>query len=91
MGECLDAVACDGVSQAELDTAFNQRRAQLTFAAEGNGFRRNRLGQAELIRGELMSLDESVRRSRLVTPEQVQALAQRLAQGPRSMVIAGPR
>lgn len=91
MGECLDAVACDGVSQAELDTAFNQRRAQLTFAAEGNGFRRNRLGQAELIRGELMSLDESVRRSRLVTPEQVQALAQRLAQGPRSMVIAGSR
>ena len=91
MGDCLDSIAHDGVTQAELDTVFNQRRAQLTFAAEGNGFRRNRLGQAELIRGELMSLDESVRRSRAVTPEQVQTLAQRLAQGARSIVIAGPR
>ena len=90
MGECLDAIAQDGVSQREIETAFSQRRAQLTFAAEGNSFRRNRLGQAELLRGELIGLDESVSRSSEVTAQDVQALAQRLAAGPRSVVIAGP-
>ncbi|MDD7465753.1 MAG: pitrilysin family protein [Actinomycetaceae bacterium] len=90
MGECLDDIAHSGVTDQEVDTAFNQRRAQLTFAFEGNGFRRNRLGQAELMRGNLMSLEESLARSRAVTASDVQALAQKLAAGPRSTVIAGP-
>ncbi|MCI6574244.1 MAG: pitrilysin family protein [Actinomycetaceae bacterium] len=90
MGECLDSLAHDGVTQQEIDTAFNQRRAQLTFAFEGNGFRRDRLGQAELMRGELMSLEESLTRSRAVTAADVQALAQKLATAPRSIVVAGP-
>ena len=91
MESCLQDIARHGVTQLELDTAFSQRRAQLTFAAEGNSFRRNRLGQAELIRGDLMSIEESVARSRAVTAEQVQELAARLAAGPRSVVIAGPQ
>ncbi|MCI5826595.1 MAG: insulinase family protein [Arcanobacterium sp.] len=91
MGQCLDDIAAHGVSDHEVETAFNQRRAQLTFAFEDNGFRRNRLGQAELMRGELMSLEESVARSRAVTAADVQKLAQTLAAGPRSTVIAGPR
>lgn len=90
MAECLDEIAHNGVTQKEVDTAFNQRRAQLTFAAEGNGFRRNRLGQAELLRGELMGLEESIDRSAAVTVDDVQSLAQRLAAGARSIVIAGP-
>lgn len=89
MGDVLDAIANDGVSQQEVLTAFNQRRAQLVFAAETNSYRRARLGNAEIYRGELLSSAESLREAREVTADQIQAIAQRLASGPRSLVIAG--
>ncbi|MFC5369890.1 M16 family metallopeptidase [Arcanobacterium bovis] len=89
MQECLEQIAEEGVSEQEVDTAYNQRRAQLVFSAETNGFRKNRLGQAELIRGDLWSIEESLRRSREVTAQDIQALAQKLCAGPRSVVICG--
>ncbi|XCB30366.1 pitrilysin family protein [Arcanobacterium hippocoleae] len=86
MRKCLVEIAQDGVSEAELDTAFNQKRAQLIFASETNGFRKNRLGYAELFRGELISIEENLRRSREVTVQMVQDLAQRFAASPQSIV-----
>ncbi|MDR6939035.1 pitrilysin family protein [Arcanobacterium hippocoleae] len=86
MRNCLQQIAQDGVTQAELDTAVNQKRAQLVFAAETNGYRKNRLGYAELFRGELMSITENLRRSREVTPQMVQDLAQQLAASPAAIV-----
>ncbi|MDP9800289.1 putative Zn-dependent peptidase [Arcanobacterium wilhelmae] len=91
MGECLDEIAANGITEQELLTAFNQRRAQLVFSSETNGFRRSRLGFAELIRGEIWSIEENLRAARGVTREDVQRLAQRLASGPRSLVIAGEK
>lgn len=86
MHECLAKIAQDGVTQEELDTAFNQKRAQLVFASETNGFRKNRLGYAELFRGELLSVEENLRLSREVTPQMVQNLAQKLVSSHSSSV-----
>lgn len=91
MHECLADIAANGVTEDEVLTAFNQRRAQLAFAAEGNGFRRMRLGSSELLRGQLTSLTEEVARFAAVTPADVQALANELAGQARSVVIAGPQ
>lgn len=90
MGECLDRLAHDGVSQQEVNTAFNQYRAQLVFASESNGFRRSRLGQAELLRGYLTSMTTLLERARNITAEDIQGLAQHVAAGERSLVIVGP-
>lgn len=90
MFDCLDDLAANGVTDNEVETAYNQQRAQLTFAAETNSFRQNRLGTAELIRGELRSIDEILQAARQVSAYDVQRVAQRLASGARSVVIAGP-
>ncbi|WP_235001803.1 M16 family metallopeptidase [Arcanobacterium ihumii] len=89
MQESLEKIATDGVTQQEVDTAYNQRRAQLVFSSETNGFRKNRLGQAEIIRGNICSIEEALRLSRAVTPENIQTLAMKLAESPRSVVICG--
>jgi len=49
-----------------------------------------RLGKAELVTGELLSVDESLDRIRAVTATQVQDLAADLAARPRSVVRVGP-
>lgn len=90
MGQCLDDIAAHGVTAQEIETAFNQRRAQLVFSAESNGFRRSRLGQSEIFRGDMWSIDYTLKKARAVKASDVQALAAELASGPRSLVIAGP-
>jgi hypothetical protein len=42
------------------------------------------------VHGEFVSLDESLRRVRAVTAEQVQKLAVELAARPRSLAVVGP-
>ncbi|MDY5584943.1 MAG: pitrilysin family protein [Arcanobacterium sp.] len=88
MLETFEHLAVQGVTQEEVDIAFNQRRAQLVFSSETNGYRRNRLGYAELFYGQLRSMDESLRRSREVTPQMIQGLAEDIVNGPRSVAYS---
>lgn len=90
MGECLEDVAANGVTDEEVEIAYRQRRAQLVFAAESNSFRRDRLGQSQLVRGQLRSIGEMLTLSRAVTAKDVQDLAVKSASGPRSQVTVGP-
>jgi predicted Zn-dependent peptidase len=57
---------------------------------EDTGSRMNRLGKAELVLGELMSLDETLEAVASVTAAGVQELAADLASRPRSFVRIGP-
>lgn len=79
MRNCLEELAQNGVSEDELRSAVNQHRAQLVFAAETNGYRKNRLGYAELLRGEIMSVGELLRLAREVTADDIQRIAQNFA------------
>jgi predicted Zn-dependent peptidase len=50
----------------------------------------SRLGKAELVHGEYVGLDESLRRLRAVTADDVLALAADLIARPRSLSVVGP-
>jgi predicted Zn-dependent peptidase len=50
----------------------------------------SRLGRAELVYGELLTLEESLERIRAVTADDVRELASDLASRPRSVVRVGP-
>ncbi len=50
----------------------------------------SRLGKAELVHGELQSLEEALERMRSVTAEDVQTLAKELASRDRTIVRVGP-
>lgn len=90
MGKCLEDIASGGVTEAELETAYRRSRADTAFGSESVGSRMNQLGQAEIVRGCLVSREESLRRSRAVTVDDVVAVAAELSAAPRSCVVVGP-
>jgi len=86
----LDRLADDGITQAELDRSIGQLAGGLVLGLEDSGSRMSRLGKAELVYGELLSLEESLDAIRSVTADDVRKLAGELASRPRSVVRVGP-
>jgi predicted Zn-dependent peptidase len=85
-----ERLADEPMPAAELARAIGQLSGSLVLGMEDSGSRMTRLGKAELVAGELLSIDESLDRIRTVTALQVQELAADLAARPRSVVRVGP-
>jgi len=83
-------MADEPMPAAELERAIGQLSGGMVLGLEDSGSRMTRLGKAELVTGELLSIDESLERIRAVTATDVQELAAELASRPRSMVRVGP-
>lgn len=88
--EELEKLANDGITEAELKRSVGQLSGGTVLGLEDSGSRMSRLGKAELVYGDLLSLAESLERIQAVTVADVQALAQDLAARPRSIVRVGP-
>jgi predicted Zn-dependent peptidase len=86
----LEKMADAGITESELRRSIGQLSGSLVLGLEDSGSRMNRLGRAELVTGELLSLQESLERIKSVTREEVQKLAAELAARPRSVVRVGP-
>jgi predicted Zn-dependent peptidase len=85
-----ERLAADGITAAELERGIGQLFGNMVLGLEDTGSRMSRLGKAELVHGELLTLTESLERIRAVTAAQVQDLAAELAARPRSVVRVGP-
>ena len=90
LGVEWERLANDGITAGELARSIGQLSGGLVLGMEDSGSRMSRLGQAELVYGELMGLEESLARIRAVTADQVRDLAADLASRPRSVVRIGP-
>jgi predicted Zn-dependent peptidase len=88
--EQAELMAAEPITGAELDRSIGQLSGGLVLGMEDSGSRMNRLGKAELVQGELVSLSESLDRIRSVTAREVQDLAADLLARPRSVVRVGP-
>ena len=86
----LERLATDLVPDDELARAHGQLCGGLVLGLEDTGSRMSRLGKAELVHGEYVGLDESLRRLRAVTADDVRALAADLVARPRAMAVVGP-
>ncbi|MFC8193767.1 M16 family metallopeptidase, partial [Cellulomonas sp. NPDC057328] len=86
----LERMADAPMGAAELARSIGQLSGGLVLGMEDTGSRMSRLGKAELVHGELLSVDESLERVRAVTAAEVQELAAELAAAPRSVVRVGP-
>jgi predicted Zn-dependent peptidase len=86
----LDVLAGDGITAAELSRSVGQLSGGLVLGLEDSGSRMSRLGKAELVFGEILSLEESLERIRAVTADDVRDLAADLAGRPRTTVRVGP-
>jgi predicted Zn-dependent peptidase len=86
----LERLATEPVPADELARAHGQLCGGLVLGLEDTGSRMSRLGKAELVHGEYVGLDESLRRIRAVTAADIRALAADLAARPRALAVVGP-
>jgi predicted Zn-dependent peptidase len=86
----LERIAEHGVDAEELARGIGQVRGGLVLGMEDTGSRMSRLGKAELVYGEYLSVDDVLVGMHAVTAAEVRSLAVDLAGRPRSLAVVGP-
>ncbi|HYY78108.1 MAG TPA: pitrilysin family protein [Actinomycetes bacterium] len=87
----LDRVVADGLTEQELERGKGHLKGSLVLGMEDTSGRMSRLGKSELTAGEILSLDEVVRRVDAVSDADVRELAKEvLGTGPRALAVIGP-
>ena len=89
-GEVLDAVARDGITDAECRIAKGSLRGGLVLGLEDSSSRMSRLGRSELNYGRHRSIEHTLRRIDEVTVEEVNAVARRLLSQRFGAAVVGP-
>ena len=88
-GEFAKLVA-DGLTSEELARAKGQLRGGLVLGLEDSGSRMSRLGKAELVYDELLTIDEVIARIDAVTLDEVRELAAGLFTQAEVLAVVGP-
>jgi len=88
--EQVGLVARDGLSAEELARGKGQLRGGMVLGLEDTGSRMARLGKSELFHGEVLSIDEVLRRIDAVTLDDVHTLAHDLFTQPELLSLVGP-
>jgi predicted Zn-dependent peptidase len=86
----LAKVAADGITAEELARGKGQLRGGLVLGLEDSASRMSRLGKAELVYDELLTIDEVMARIDGVTLEEVREIAAELFTKPEILAIVGP-
>jgi predicted Zn-dependent peptidase len=86
----LAKVATHGITEEELQRGKGQLRGSLVLGLEDTGSRMGRLAKAELVYGELLSMDEILRRIDAVTLDEIRAVAVELLEAAPTLAVVGP-
>ncbi len=88
--EELTKVATDGITEEELARGKGQLRGGLVLGLEDTASRMSRLGKAELVHDELLSIDEVMARIDGVTLDEVRSVAREIFGRPEVLAVVGP-
>jgi predicted Zn-dependent peptidase len=86
----FELLAEHGVTERELAVAKGNLRAEALLACEDSGARMSRIGSAQLLHGEVKTVDQILERIEEVDRERVQAAASHFASSPRTLAAVGP-
>ncbi len=86
----LARVAEHGITNEELTRGKGQLRGSFVLGMEDTSSRMVRVGKGELVHGEILSLDESLRRFAAVTLDEVREVAAAVLGAPRTLAVIGP-
>ena len=89
--EVLEAVARDGISDAEWRIAKGSMRGGLVLGLEDSASRMNRLGRSELNYGEYRTISSTLADIDGVNLEDVNAVARQILTKPFGAAVLGPR
>lgn len=85
----LTKLASDGITEEERERVLGQIAGSAALALEDSDTRMGRLARSELGNGELVDLDETIRRHAEVSFQQIQNVAQELSGSPMSVIAVG--
>lgn len=88
--EQLHAVAEHGITEEELARGKGQLRGSLVLGLEDTGSRMTRIGKSELTTGDLLEVDEVLRRIDTVTLDDVREVGRLVSAQPLSLGAIGP-
>jgi len=86
----LADIAANGLSAEELERGKGQLRGGLVLGLEDPGSRMARIGKADLLHGEMASIDGLLESVDAVTPDEVRAVAGDLLASDPALAIVGP-
>ncbi|MEJ5255979.1 MAG: pitrilysin family protein [Acidimicrobiales bacterium] len=86
----IDELVERGITAEEHAVALGGLEGSLLLGLEDSGSRMARLGGSEITRGEVIPVDELLRRYRTVSTEDVNRVVAEILGGPRSVVVVGP-
>ncbi|HUH67558.1 MAG TPA: pitrilysin family protein [Mycobacterium sp.] len=88
--EVLEAVARDGITDAECRIAKGSLRGGLVLGLEDSSSRMSRIGRSELNYGKDRSIEHTLQQIDEVTVEEVNAVARRVLRKPYGAAVLGP-
>jgi len=88
--EELAKVAGSGITDEELVRGKGQLRGGLVLGLEDAASRMSRIGKAELVHDQLLSIDEVIARIDAVTLEEVREIAAEVFARPEILAVVGP-
>lgn len=86
----LDEIVAEGLPDDEVAAAKGHLRGATALSLESSSSRMHRNGRAELVEGEIPTLDELQARVDAVTPDDVRRVAGRMFEGPQVLSVVGP-
>jgi predicted Zn-dependent peptidase len=90
IGDELELLAANGVTERELAVAKGNLRADALLACEDSGARMSRIGSSLLLHGEAKTVDEVLARVERVDLDEVRRVARDLIEQPRALAVVGP-
>jgi predicted Zn-dependent peptidase len=88
--EELARVAEQGITAREMELGKGQLKGSTVLGLEDSGARMARVAKAEMLHGELVGLEELLRRVDAVTLDEVRALAAELLAAAPTLAVVGP-
>jgi predicted Zn-dependent peptidase len=90
MRQQIDAIRDGGLTQEEFERAKSHVKGSTVLSLEDPGGRMSRLGKSEIAHGEILTVDETLRRVGRVTLEDARRVAERVLSRPMTLTVLGP-
>ncbi|MEX0650408.1 MAG: pitrilysin family protein, partial [Actinomycetota bacterium] len=86
----LELVRDGGITEAEFERAKGHVKGSIVLSLEDPGGRMSRLGRSEIAHGEILSVNQALRRVEQVTFDDVHRVAGRVLSQPMTLTVLGP-
>jgi predicted Zn-dependent peptidase len=90
MRQQIEAIRDGGLTEEEFERAKSHVKGSTVLSLEDPGGRMSRLGKSEIAHGEILTVDETLRRVGRVTLDDARRVAERVLSRPMTLTVLGP-